>query len=53
MDLSVNKSAKEAMRNRFREWYASEVLKQKEDGVEMIAPIDLKRSTLNRLALAG
>ena len=46
MDLSVNKAAKESMRSRFREWYATEVQKQLDNGVQQIAPVDLKMSTM-------
>lgn len=34
MDLSVNKSVKEFMRNKFQQWYASEVEKQLDQGLE-------------------
>ena len=45
MDLSVNKSVKEFMR---KEWYAAQVLKQLEEGADIV-PIDLKLSTLKPL----
>ena len=49
MDLSVNKSAKEFMRAKFREWYASEVQKQFDNGVKSITPVDLRMSTMKPL----
>ena len=47
MDLSVNKSAKDFMRSKFRNWYATQVQQQlhKED----IAPVDLRMSTMKPL----
>ena len=48
MDLSVNKPVKEFMRKKFQEWYAGEVLKQRDEGKE-VSPIDLKLSTLKPL----
>ena len=50
MDLSVNKAAKEFMRSRLREWYASEVQKQLDDGAQQISPVDLKMSTMKSLS---
>lgn len=49
MDLSVNKSVKEFMRSKFKEWYAAQVLKQLDEGADNIAPVDLKLSTLKPL----
>lgn len=49
VDLSVNKAAKEFMCSQFREWYASEVQKQLDDGAQQISPIDLKMSTMKLL----
>ena len=49
MDLSVNKSVKEFMRSKFKEWYAAQVLKQLDEGADNIAPVDLKLSTLKLL----
>lgn len=49
MDLSINKAAKEFMRSRFREWYATEVQKQLEDGATQVSPIDLRMSTMKPL----
>ena len=48
MDIGVNKSAKEFMRNKFSQWYASEVEKQLEHGGE-ITPVDLKMSIMKQL----
>ena len=48
IDLSVNKSVKEFMRSKFKEWYAAQVLKQLDEGAN-IAPVDLKFSTLKPL----
>ena len=48
MDLSVNKSVKEFMRSKFKEWYAAQVSKQLDEGAN-IAPVDLKLSTLKPL----
>ena len=41
LDLSVNKAAKEFLRNQFQQWYASDVCLQFEGKAEM-EPIDLK-----------
>ena len=49
MDLSVNKSVKEFMRNKFQEWYASEVQKQLDQGVEEYTPVDLRVSIMKPL----
>ena len=46
VDLSVNKSVKEFMRSKFKEWYAAQVLKQLDEGADNIALVDLKLSTL-------
>ena len=48
MDLSVNKSVKELMRNKFQQWYASEVEKQMDQGMEH-APVDLRMSIMKPL----
>ena len=37
MDLSLNKAAKDFMRQKFREWYATEVQKQLDDGATLIS----------------
>ena len=49
MDLSINKAAKEFMRSRFREWYATEVHRQLEEGSKQISPVDLRMSTMKPL----
>ena len=41
MDLSVHKAAKDFMRSKFREWYATQVQQQLHEG-EDIAPVDLR-----------
>ena len=46
MDLSVNKSAKEFMRAQFSAWYASQVQKQLDSGVEEVSPVDLRMSIM-------
>ena len=50
MDLAVNKSAKDFMRGKFREWYSSKVEQQMEEGeltkAEKIVPVDLKMSIM-------
>ena len=48
MDLSINKSVKEFMHSKFKEWYAAQVSKQLDEGAN-IAPVDLKLSTLKPL----
>ena len=48
MDLSVNKSAKDFMRSKFRDWYATQVQQQLHEG-EDIAPVDLRLSTMKPL----
>ena len=52
MDLSVNKSVKEFMRNKFQQWYASEVEKQLDQGVEH-GPVDLRMSVMKPLGAPG
>ena len=49
MDLSVNKAAKDFMRKKFREWYATEVQKQLDDGATRISPVDLTMSVMKLL----
>ena len=49
MDLSVNKAAKDFMRKKFREWYATEVQKQLDDGATHISPVDLRMSMMKPL----
>ena len=44
MDLSVNKSVKEFMRNKFMEWYAAQMLSQVEDGADHLRPVDFRLS---------
>lgn len=48
MDLSVNKSVKEFMHSKFQQWYASEVEKQLDQGIER-APVDLRMSIMKPL----
>ena len=48
MDLSVNKSVKEFMRSKFRDWYSMQVQHQLDEGEE-ISPVDLKMSTMKPL----
>ena len=48
MDLSVNKSVKEFMRSKFREWYSDRVQDQLNEESE-ITPVDLKMSTMKPL----
>ncbi len=48
MDLSVNKSVKEFMRSKFRDWYSTQVQHQLDEGAE-ISPVDLKLSTMKPL----
>ena len=46
--LSVNKAAKEFLRNQFQQWYASQVCLQLEGKAEM-EPIDLRMSVIKPL----
>lgn len=46
MDLSVNKSIKEFMRDKFRQWYARQVEEQLEQGVEEFSQPDLRMSVM-------
>ena len=46
MDLSVNKSVKKFMRNKFREWYASQLQKHLDKDTDSLNPVDLRLSTL-------
>ena len=48
MDLSVNKSVKEYMRSKFRDWYSMQVQHQLDEGEE-ISPEDLRMSTMKPL----
>lgn len=48
MDLSVNKSAKDFMQSKFRDWYAIQVQQQLREE-EDIAPVDLRMSTMKPL----
>jgi len=45
MDLSVNKSVKEFMQSKFRDWYSAQVQDQLDEGEE-ISPVDLKMKPL-------
>ncbi len=45
----VNKSAKEFMRVKFREWYAGEVQKQLDSHTNTTGSVDLKLSTMKPL----
>ena len=47
--LSMNKYVKEFMHNNFREWYASQMLKQVEEGADHLQCIDLSLSILKPL----
>ncbi len=44
----VNKSVKEFMRSKFRDWYSTQVQQQLDEGAE-ISPVDLKMSTMKPL----
>ena len=48
MDVSVNKSVKEFMQTKFREWYLTQVQHQLDEGAK-ISPVDLKMSTMKPL----
>ena len=48
MDLSVNKSVKDFMCKKFQEWYASEMLKQPDEGADP-KPVDLRLSLMKPL----
>ncbi len=48
MDLSVNKSVKEFMRGKFRDWYSEQIQNQEAEGGEF-SPVDLKMSTMKPL----
>ena len=47
MDLSVNKAAKDFMRSKFREWYATQVQQQLHE--EDITPVNLRMSIMKPL----
>lgn len=47
LDLSINKPAKDFMKRKFQEWYASVVLKQLEDSVD--ASVDLRLTIMKPL----
>lgn len=48
MDLSINKSVKEFMRGKFRDWFSEQVQEQLSEGKE-ISPVDLRMSTMKPL----
>ena len=48
MDLSINKSVKEFMRGKFRDWFSEQVQDQLSVGKE-ITPVDLKMPTMKPL----
>lgn len=52
LDLSVNKAAKNYLRNSFQEWYASQI-KSRFDSSEEIQPINLSMSIVKPLELLG
>ena len=45
LDISVNKPAKDFLRNQFQEWYADQVCQQPKDD-NAVQPVDLKLSVL-------
>ena len=47
LDLSVNKPAKDFVRNKFREWYGGEICKQLEEGVN--EDVDMRISNMKPL----
>ena len=46
LDLSVNKPAKEFLRGRFQEWYASQIIDQLEEDTQQV---DMRQSTMKLL----
>ena len=48
MSTCINKAAKDFMRSKFREWYATQVQQQLHEG-EDIAPVDLRMSIMKPL----
>lgn len=46
MDLSINKAAKDFMRSKFREWYATQVQVQLDEGAISISPVNLRMSLM-------
>lgn len=49
LDVSVNKAAKNFMRERFQSWYADQIQKQIADGTDAV-PVDLKLSRMKPLS---
>ena len=51
LDVSVNKPAKDFLKSKFREWYASQILQQLEKGTEpdKLQPVDMQLSTMKPL----
>ena len=47
LDLSVNKPAKDYMKRKFQEWYATIILKQLEDGIN--EPVDMRLALMKPL----
>ena len=48
LDISVNKPAKDFLRNQFQEWYADQVCQQLK-GAKAVQPVDLKLSVMKPL----
>ena len=55
MDISINKPAKNFIKNKFQEWYSDQIMKQLEGHGESIEiePIDLSMQVLKELELSG
>ena len=51
LDVSVNKAAKDFLKSKFREWYATQILQQLEKGasVDELQPVDMQLSTMKSL----
>lgn len=48
LDVSVNKAAKDFMRDQFQRWYADQIQQQVHDGVK--TPVDLRLSIVKPLS---
>ncbi len=50
LDVSVNKAAKNFMREQFQHWYAEQIMQQAKSGTSLRKPVDLKLSIVKPLA---
>ena len=51
LDISVNKAAKEFLRSRFQEWYASKIAFQLKQSARVTEPVDLRLSLMKPIGV--